>query len=63
MESLEIEIDVNESYINRVEAGQAVEAVLDHPARDDRTCDPTKRFSSRTWTSTAERRQAAKNMG
>jgi RND family efflux transporter MFP subunit len=29
MESLEIEIDVNESYINRVEAGQPVEAVLD----------------------------------
>jgi RND family efflux transporter MFP subunit len=29
MESLEIEIDVNESFINRVEAGQAVEATLD----------------------------------
>ena len=29
MNSLEIEIDVNESYINRVEAGQAVEATLD----------------------------------
>ncbi len=29
MQSLEIEIDVNESYINRVEAGQAVEATLD----------------------------------
>ena len=29
MESLEIEIDVNESYINRVKAGQAVEASLD----------------------------------
>jgi HlyD family secretion protein len=29
MESLEIEIDVNESYINRVEPGQPVEAVLD----------------------------------
>lgn len=29
MESLEIEIDVNESYINRVEASQAVEATLD----------------------------------
>lgn len=29
MESLEIEVDVNESYINRVEAGQPVEAVLD----------------------------------
>jgi HlyD family secretion protein len=29
MESLEIEIDVNESYINRVEPGQAVEAALD----------------------------------
>ena len=29
MESLEIEIDVNESYINRVEAGQSVEATLD----------------------------------
>jgi HlyD family secretion protein len=29
MESLEIEIDVNESYINRVRAGQAVEATLD----------------------------------
>ncbi|MEI8042003.1 MAG: efflux RND transporter periplasmic adaptor subunit [Verrucomicrobiota bacterium] len=29
MESLEIEIDVNESYINRVESGQAVEATLD----------------------------------
>jgi RND family efflux transporter MFP subunit len=29
MESLEIEIDVNESYINRVGAGQAVEATLD----------------------------------
>src|SRR5674476_282742 len=29
MESLEIEIDVNESYINRVAAGQAVEATLD----------------------------------
>jgi RND family efflux transporter MFP subunit len=29
MESLEIEIDVNESYINRVVAGQPVEAVLD----------------------------------
>jgi HlyD family secretion protein len=29
MDSLEIEIDVNESYINRVEAGQAVAATLD----------------------------------
>ena len=29
MESLEIEIDVNESYINRVRAGQPVEASLD----------------------------------
>ncbi|MGA2853053.1 MAG: efflux RND transporter periplasmic adaptor subunit [Verrucomicrobiota bacterium] len=29
MGSLEIEIDVNESYINRVETGQAVEATLD----------------------------------
>jgi RND family efflux transporter MFP subunit len=29
MESLEIEIDVNESYINRVTAGQQVEAALD----------------------------------
>ena len=29
MESLEIEIDVNESYINRVEAKQPVEATLD----------------------------------
>ncbi len=29
MDSLEIEIDVNESYINRVSAGQAVEATLD----------------------------------
>jgi RND family efflux transporter MFP subunit len=29
MSSLEIEVDVNESYINRVSAGQPVEAVLD----------------------------------
>jgi RND family efflux transporter MFP subunit len=29
MDSLEIEIDVNESYINRVSAGQSVEATLD----------------------------------
>ena len=29
MESLEIEIDVNESYINRVQPGQSVEATLD----------------------------------
>ena len=29
MDSLEIEIDVNESFINRVEPGQAVEATLD----------------------------------
>jgi len=29
MSSLEIEVDVNESYINRVAPGQAVEAVLD----------------------------------
>ena len=29
MSSLEIEIDVNESYINRVEPGQPVEATLD----------------------------------
>jgi RND family efflux transporter MFP subunit len=29
MSSLEIEVDVNENYINRVEAGQPVEAVLD----------------------------------
>jgi RND family efflux transporter MFP subunit len=29
MASLEVEIDVNESYINRVEQGQAVEATLD----------------------------------
>ncbi len=29
MDSLEIEIDVNESYINRVQAGQPVEAALD----------------------------------
>lgn len=29
MDSLEIEVDVNESYINRVSAGQAVEATLD----------------------------------
>jgi RND family efflux transporter MFP subunit len=29
MSSLEIEVDVNESYINRVQPGRAVEAVLD----------------------------------
>ncbi|GMR24712.1 MAG: efflux RND transporter periplasmic adaptor subunit [Acidobacteriota bacterium] len=29
MDSLEIEVDVNESYINRVHAGQGVEAALD----------------------------------
>src|SRR5262249_55048344 len=29
MKSLEVEIDVNESYINRVQPGQAVEATLD----------------------------------
>jgi HlyD family secretion protein len=29
MQSLEIDIDVNESYINRVESGQAVQATLD----------------------------------
>ena len=29
MNSIEIEVDVNESYINRVEPGQRVEAVLD----------------------------------
>ena len=29
MSSLEIEVDVNESYINRVEPGQPVEATLD----------------------------------
>ncbi len=29
MTSLEIEVDVNESYINRVQSGQAAEAVLD----------------------------------
>ena len=29
MRSLEIEVDVNESYINRVSAGQPVTAVLD----------------------------------
>src|SRR5438046_2042824 len=29
MDSLEIEVDVNESYINRVEPGQPVEAKLD----------------------------------
>jgi RND family efflux transporter MFP subunit len=29
MQSLEIEVDVNEGYINRVQAGQPVEAVLD----------------------------------
>lgn len=29
MDSLEIEVDVNEAYINRVKSGQAVEAVLD----------------------------------
>jgi RND family efflux transporter MFP subunit len=29
MDSLEIEVDVNESYINRVRAGQSVEATLD----------------------------------
>ena len=29
MESLEIEVDVNEAYINRVQQGQQVEAVLD----------------------------------
>ena len=29
MDSLEIEVDVNESYINRVVAGQPIEAVLD----------------------------------
>jgi len=29
MDSLEIEVEVNESYINRVEPGQAVEAKLD----------------------------------
>lgn len=29
MSSLEIEVDVNEAYINRVQAGQRVEAVLD----------------------------------
>ena len=36
MESLEIEIDVNESYINRVEPGQPVEATLDaYPGLED----------------------------
>src|SRR4029079_3194979 len=29
MTSLEIEVDVNESYINRVESGQQVQATLD----------------------------------
>ena len=29
MASLEIEVDVNENYINRVESGQAVDAMLD----------------------------------
>jgi RND family efflux transporter MFP subunit len=29
MQSLEVEIDVNESYINRVESGQPVESILD----------------------------------
>src|SRR5207237_800120 len=29
MESLEVEVDVNESYINRVQGGQPVEATLD----------------------------------
>lgn len=29
MDSLEVEVDVNESFINRVERGQSVEAVLD----------------------------------
>src|SRR6185295_8523506 len=29
MDSLEIEVDVNESYINRVQSGQPVEATLD----------------------------------
>jgi len=29
MDSLEVEVDVNESYINRVEPGQSVEATLD----------------------------------
>lgn len=29
MDSLEIEVDVNEAYINRVQAGQAAQAVLD----------------------------------
>ena len=29
MESLEIEVDVNETYINRVSSGQRVEAILD----------------------------------
>src|SRR4030095_9694476 len=29
MDSLEVEIDVNESYINRVQSGQPVEATLD----------------------------------
>jgi RND family efflux transporter MFP subunit len=29
MSSLEIEVDVNESYINRVRSGQPVEAILD----------------------------------
>ena len=29
MSSLEIEVDVNESYINRVQSGQPVEATLD----------------------------------
>src|SRR4030095_1434039 len=33
MDSLEVEIDVNESYINRVQSGQPVEATLDaYPA-------------------------------
>ena len=50
MTSLEIEVDVNESYINRVEPGQPVEAVLDayptgaSPRTSSRPCPrPTAR--------------------
>ena len=59
MSSLEIEVDVNESYINRVQPGQPVEAVLDAypdwriPRTSSRRSRPPTARRRRCWCASA----------
>ena len=61
MSSLEIEVDVNESYINRVTPGQKVEATLDAypdwriPATSSRSCRRPTARRPRCWSASGSR--------